>query len=79
VPIDDPPDRGAVEAILNKVRPALLLDSGGVKLLTIDGWHVGLRMVGSCSSCPSKPMTQKYGIEAELHAAIGPRLVVQWH
>jgi Fe-S cluster biogenesis protein NfuA len=75
---DAPPDRSEIEAILDKVRPALLLDGGGVRVLTIEGWSVYLEMLGSCRRCSSKPMTQKYGVEAALHADISPRIVVKW-
>jgi len=48
------------------VRPALQGDGGDISLLRIEQNDVYVRLVGSCSSCPSSVMTMKMGVEALL-------------
>ena len=48
------------------VRPALQGDGGDIALLRIEQNDVYVRLVGSCSSCPSSVMTMKMGVEALL-------------
>ncbi|MSQ02141.1 MAG: NifU family protein [Myxococcales bacterium] len=48
------------------VRPALQGDGGDITLLRIDGNDVIVKLVGSCSTCPSSIMTMKMGVEALL-------------
>lgn len=48
------------------VRPALQGDGGDIALLRIERNDVYVRLVGSCSSCPSSVMTMKLGVEALL-------------
>ena len=75
---DDPPPRRAVEAWLDRIRPALVADGGNVELLSIqpDGTvHIALQ--GACASCPAKLATLRIGIEAPLKKALrGVRSVV---
>jgi Fe-S cluster biogenesis protein NfuA len=48
------------------VRPALQGDGGDIALIRIERNDVYVRLVGSCSSCPSSVMTMKLGVEALL-------------
>ncbi len=48
------------------VRPALQGDGGDIALIRIEANDVYVRLVGSCSSCPSSVMTMKLGVEALL-------------
>lgn len=55
----------AVEAIINKIRPALHADGGDVELVRIDQSEgiIYVRLTGACDSCPMSVMTLKGGIE----------------
>ncbi|MCB9746096.1 MAG: NifU family protein [Alphaproteobacteria bacterium] len=46
------------------VRPALQADGGDIALIKIEGVDVYVKLVGSCSTCPSSIMTMKAGVEA---------------
>ncbi len=67
-----------VEAVLDSIRPALLLDGGNVKLLAIEGHDVRLEMLGSCRTCSSLPMTKRYGIEDALRDRLAHFGKVRW-
>jgi len=67
-----------VDAILDKIRPALLLDGGNVKLRSVEGVNILLEMKGSCRTCSSLPVTKRYGIELELRRHISMLGVVYW-
>jgi Fe-S cluster biogenesis protein NfuA len=58
-----------VSRALDKVRPYLDSHGGSVKLLGITDGVVGLRLEGSCKSCPSSSMTLKLAIEEAIYAA----------
>jgi Fe-S cluster biogenesis protein NfuA len=59
--------REKIEAVLNKIRPALQADGGDVELVDVtkDG-VVKVRLVGACAGCPMSTMTLTFGIEREL-------------
>jgi Fe-S cluster biogenesis protein NfuA len=63
--------RDKVEASLQKVRPSLQADGGGVELVDVgeDG-IVKLRLTGACKGCPMSQMTLKMGIEKVLKKEI---------
>ncbi len=67
-----------LETALNQIRAALVLDGGGVKLVAADGPLLRMKMLGSCRQCPSKLMTQRYGIEAVLRGAVAKEIIVVW-
>jgi Fe-S cluster biogenesis protein NfuA len=48
------------------VRPALQGDGGDITLLKVENNDVYVKLVGSCSTCPSSIMTMKMGVEALL-------------
>lgn len=54
-----------VEAIIDKIRPALHADGGDVELVRIDQSEgiIYVRLTGACDSCPMSVMTLKGGIE----------------
>lgn len=60
-----------VEAALNKIRPSLQADGGGVELVdvTSDG-IVKVKLTGACGGCPMSQMTLKMGIENALKKEI---------
>ncbi|MGD8251812.1 MAG: NifU family protein [Desulfobacterales bacterium] len=55
--------REQVEAVLDKIRPALQADGGDVELVGIEDGVVKVRLKGACSGCPMSQMTLKNGIE----------------
>ncbi len=62
--INLPEIENSVKTVLDKIRPYLRIDGGDIHLVkvTTDGF-VELRLTGSCSTCPLKPMTLRAGIE----------------
>ncbi len=60
-----------VEAVLNKIRPQLQADGGGVDLVDVseDGL-VRVKLTGACGGCPMSQMTLKMGIERVLKMEI---------
>ncbi len=66
--------RARIEAVLDKIRPALISDGGNIELVDIVDHDVRLRMVGACGSCPSSLMTMKMGAERALLAEL-PEIV----
>lgn len=67
-------DRSRIEAVLDKIRPALVADGGNIELVDIIEKDARLRMVGACGTCPSSLMTMKMGVERALLAEV-PDLV----
>lgn len=63
--------REKVEAVLNKIRPQLQADGGGVDLINVtDNGVVQVKLTGACGGCPMSQMTLKMGIERVLKAEI---------
>lgn len=57
----------AVQEIMDEmVRPALQGDGGDITLIKVQDNDVYVKLVGSCSTCPSSIMTMKMGVEALL-------------
>ena len=52
-----------VEAVIERIRPALEADGGNVELVDIDDGVVKVRLTGACGSCPMSTLTLKMGIE----------------
>ncbi len=54
----------AVESLFDEmVRPGLQMDGGDITLVKIENNDIYVRLVGSCSSCPSSIMTLRMGVE----------------
>jgi Fe-S cluster biogenesis protein NfuA len=53
-----------VEAVLDKIRPAIQMDGGDAELidLTPEGVVI-VQLTGHCESCSLSPMTMKLGVE----------------
>jgi Fe-S cluster biogenesis protein NfuA len=63
--------RAKVEAALNKIRPQLQADGGGVDLVDVDAEGVvKVKLTGACGGCPMSQMTLKMGIERVLKAEV---------
>ena len=59
-----------VEQVINRIRPAVQMDGGDIELVDVVDGVVKLRLVGSCSGCPSSTMTLKMGIERAIRAEV---------
>lgn len=59
-----------VEAVLDKVRPALQAHDGNIELIRIEGANIHVRLKGSCVGCPSSTVTLRYGVERALREEI---------
>jgi Fe-S cluster biogenesis protein NfuA len=59
-----------VEAVLDKVRPALQAHDGNIELIRIEGANIHVRLRGSCIGCPSSTFTLRYGVERALREEI---------
>ena len=59
-----------VEKVINRIRPAVQMDGGDIQLVDVVDGLVKLRLVGSCSGCPSSTMTLKAGIERAIRAEV---------
>ncbi len=58
--------RDRVEAVLNKIRPALVADGGDLELVDVNDGVVKIKLTGACAGCPMSTMTLKMGIERVL-------------
>ena len=60
-----------VQAVLDKIRPALQRDGGDVELVSVDDKGVvTVRLQGACAGCPMSQMTLRNGIERVLKQEI---------
>ena len=56
--------RERVEAVLDRIRPAIQTDGGNVELVEIRPDNVvKVRLTGACVGCPMSQLTLKAGIE----------------
>jgi len=63
--------RPAVEAALDRLRPALVADGGNVEIVDIDDeGHVRVCFQGACATCPAQIATLRIGLEAPLRKAV---------
>ena len=62
--------RDKVTEVLDKIRPRLMMDGGGVELVEINDGTVKLKLTGACAGCPMSTMTLKMGIEKILKQEI---------
>lgn len=52
-----------VKAVVDEIRPRLMMDGGDIELLGVSGKIVKVRLKGACSGCPASQITLKQGIE----------------
>jgi len=76
IPFTDEELLPAVEQSLEKVKPMLALDGGGMKLLGVKNGKVFVQLQGACVGCSASNQTIKYGIERQLRMDIHPELEV---
>jgi Fe-S cluster biogenesis protein NfuA len=66
-----------VQAILDKIRPALQADGGNIELIDIEDGIVKVKLLGACQGCMGAQMTLKMGVEKALKEAIPEVKAVQ--
>lgn len=59
-----------IEAVLDKIRPALQADGGDVEFVDYVDGIVKVRLKGACAGCPMALVTLKAGIENLLKTEI---------
>ena len=59
-----------VQKVIERIRPAVQMDGGDIELIDVVNGVVKLRLVGSCSGCPSSTMTLRMGIERAIRAEV---------
>ena len=60
-----------VEAVIERIRPALQADGGDVELVGIEDGVVKVKLTGACGSCPMSTLTLKMGIERVIREELG--------
>ena len=59
-----------VEEVLDRVRPVLVRDGGGVELVDVNDGTVEVKLTGACNGCPMSTLTIKTVIEKLLKQEI---------
>jgi Fe-S cluster biogenesis protein NfuA len=59
-----------VEKALEKIRPSLQADGGGIELVDVTDGVVKVKLTGACGGCPMSQMTLKMGVEKALKQAV---------
>lgn len=60
-----------VQKAIDKIRPSLQADGGGIELVDVDEKGVvKVRLTGACHGCPMAQMTLKNGVEQFLKKEI---------
>ena len=62
--------RDKVEAVLDKIRPQLMMDGGNVELVEVNEGTIKVKLTGACGGCPMASITLKMGIEKILKQEI---------
>ena len=52
-----------VQAVLDRIRPAIQADGGDVELVDVKDAVAHIRFHGACHGCPSSTMTLQHGIQ----------------
>ena len=59
-----------VEAIIDKIRPALQADGGNIELVDVIDGIVMVKLMGACAGCQGAQMTLKMVVEKALKEEI---------
>lgn len=76
IPFSDEELLPVVEKSLEKIKPMLALDGGGLTLLAIKQGRIFVQLQGACQGCASSGQTLKYGVERQLRIDIHPEIEV---
>ena len=66
----------AVEAVIARIRPAILADGGDIELVALAAGTARVRLTGACAGCPMAHMTLHMGLETALRR-VDPGLRVE--
>lgn len=69
--------RESIEAVIERIRPALNADGGDLELVAFDGSVVQIRLLGECAGCPTAEMTLQTGVESAVRRIRPDLRVVQ--
>lgn len=64
--VEDPVERRVIELLDEFIRPAVAEDGGDILYRGMEDGVVLLKLIGSCSSCPSSTATLAHGVERML-------------
>jgi len=70
------PTSAAVEAVIARIRPAILADGGDIELVGLAAGTARVRLTGACAGCPMAHMTLHMGLETALRR-VDPGLRVE--
>jgi Fe-S cluster biogenesis protein NfuA len=59
-----------VKEALELIRPAIQMDGGDIRLESVSGHTVTVRLFGTCETCPISPITLKQGVERILNERV---------
>lgn len=76
IPFSDEELKPAVTRVLDRVRPMLEKDRGGVDLIAIKNGKIYVQLLGGCVGCASANTTLKFTIERAMQSDIHPLLQV---
>ncbi len=76
IPFSDKELMPVVEKSLEKIKPILALDGGGIKFLDIRNGIVFVQLQGACAGCSSSNQSLKYIVERQLRMDIHPEIKV---
>ncbi len=76
IPFSDDELFSAVAGVIEKIRPSLALDGGGIELLGVKSGRVYVQLQGACVGCASSHETLKYGVERQIRIEIHPEIEV---
>lgn len=66
-----------INAILDeRVRPALMMDGGGLEIMGLEGHQLKIHYMGACGTCPSSLSGTLMGIEGLLRSTVDPEIEV---
>ena len=76
IPFTDEELIAPVKSVIDKVRPSIALDGGGIDFIAVKNANVYVQLKGACVGCASSGTTLKYGVERQLRMDIHPELTV---
>ncbi len=76
IPFSDEELKPAVEKSLEKIKPSLAMEGGGITLLDVKNGKVFVQLQGACVGCSASNQTLKYLIERQLRIDIHPEIEV---
>jgi Fe-S cluster biogenesis protein NfuA len=66
-----------IEAVLDKIRPALQADGGNIELVDVVDGIVKVKLLGACQGCMGAQMTLKQGVERVLKEQVPEVIAVE--